>query len=70
MIAARGIKQEWIDLVLASPALSHPDAADTELEHRLAVISEYGGRVLRVIVRSKRGLAQVKVGTGSDRFDA
>ncbi len=51
VIAARGIKQEWVDFVLASPALSHPDAADADLEHRLAVIPEYGGRVLRVIVK-------------------
>jgi hypothetical protein len=51
VIHARGIKQEWVDLVLASPALTHPDAADAELEHRLAVIPEYGNRVLRVVLK-------------------
>jgi hypothetical protein len=51
VIAARGIKQEWVDFVLASPVLTHPDSADADLEHRLAVIHEYGGRVLRVIVK-------------------
>ena len=51
VIAERGIRQEWINFVLASPALSHPDVADKELEHRLAVIPEYGSRVLRVIMK-------------------
>lgn len=51
VISARGIKQEWIDFVLASPVLTHSDVVDAELEHRLAVISDYGNRVLRVIVK-------------------
>jgi len=51
VIAARRIKQEWIDAVLVNPARVHPDVLDAELEHRLAVIPEHGNRVLRVVVK-------------------
>ncbi|MBI4754285.1 MAG: DUF4258 domain-containing protein [Betaproteobacteria bacterium] len=59
VIAARKIKQEWIDSVLQHPILTQPDPADVELEHRLAVIADYGDRVLRVVC--KRETAPVMV---------
>lgn len=51
VIVARNIRQEWIEAVLACPAKIQPDADDAELEHRLAVVPEYGHRVLRVVVK-------------------
>jgi hypothetical protein len=39
-----------LEFVLANPQRVEPDRVDPELEHRLARISEYGDRVLRVIV--------------------
>jgi len=51
VIAVRNIKQVWIESVLTSPALVQPDADDAELEHRLAVIADYGNRVLRVVAK-------------------
>jgi len=53
------IRLEWLELVLASPQRVEPDRVDTELEHRLARISEYGGRVLRVIVNPTKMPLQV-----------
>lgn len=46
----RQLQQEWIERVIASPALIEPDETDPELEHRLGCISELADRVLRVIV--------------------
>jgi hypothetical protein len=51
VIAARNIRPEWIESALTHPALVQPDANDSELEHRLAVIADCGMRVLRVIVK-------------------
>lgn len=51
VIAARKIKPEWIEAALTRPAKVLPDAADAELEHCLAVIADYGDRVLRVVVK-------------------
>jgi hypothetical protein len=36
---------------LTGPALTQPDADVAELEHRLAIIADYGNRVLRVVVK-------------------
>lgn len=51
VIAARGIKDEWIAEVLQHPSLEHADLEDQGLEHRLAVISDFENRVLRVILK-------------------
>jgi hypothetical protein len=51
VIAARGIKHEWIAHAILQPAKSHADADDPLLEHRLAPIPAFGFRVLRVIFR-------------------
>ena len=48
-IAEREIPIEWIERVLTSPARRMPDRRDAALEHRLGVIDEFGGRVLRVV---------------------
>ncbi len=53
VIAARGIKHEWIEHAILHPSKVHADAADPMLEHHLAPISAFGFRVLRVIF--KRG---------------
>lgn len=37
--------------MLQQPERVEPDTVDAELEHRLGRIPEYGGRVLRVIVK-------------------
>jgi hypothetical protein len=48
-LARRGIALPWLELALASD-WREPDVLDDALEHRLAVIPEFGHRVLRVIV--------------------
>lgn len=49
-VAERQIPIEWIERVLSSPARRMPDRRDAALEHRLGVIEEHEGRVLRVVV--------------------
>ncbi|MHC4443476.1 MAG: DUF4258 domain-containing protein [Planctomycetota bacterium] len=49
-ISEREIPLEWMDRVLANPNRIEPDTQDDNLEHRLGVIHEYDGRVLRVII--------------------
>jgi hypothetical protein len=49
-LAKRQIREEWVDFVMRSPAWTEMDAIDPMLEHRLAPISEFDNRVLRVIV--------------------
>jgi hypothetical protein len=51
VIAARKIEPEWIEAALANPARVQVDVVDAELEHRMAVIADYGHRVLRVVVK-------------------
>ncbi|HUT51797.1 MAG TPA: DUF4258 domain-containing protein [bacterium] len=48
----RRIPREWMERVLSSPESSEPDSIDPELEHRLAPIEEFEGRILRVIVNT------------------
>jgi len=47
-IRERSIELEWIMRVLNDPALTEPDRLDPDAMHALAVIPEYGDRVLRV----------------------
>jgi len=42
----------WLERVLETPQHVEQDPIDPELEHRLGRIDEYGGRVLRVIVKT------------------
>ena len=47
---ARRITLEWLERALAAPDWTEPDDVDPALEHRFAVIHEFGDRVLHVIV--------------------
>lgn len=47
------IQESWLEQALSQPQRIEPDKVDPELEHRLVRISEYGGRVLRVIVNRR-----------------
>ena len=49
-LAKRKIDVEWLERTLAHPKRIEPDKTDPALEHRLAIISERGDRVLRIIV--------------------
>ena len=49
VVRERQIRMEWIAAVLAQPAISHPDKDDQAVQHVLARIPEFGGRVLRVV---------------------
>lgn len=46
----RGIPVAWLERALAEPERTERDPSDPELVHHLKVISEHGGRVLRVVV--------------------
>jgi len=54
VLAERGIARGWMEAVLDRPQKVEPDREDTELEHRLGRIAEYGNRVLRVVVDGKK----------------
>jgi hypothetical protein len=45
--------RDWLERVLASPALIEASITDPELESRFARIPEFGNRVLRVIVNTQ-----------------
>ena len=49
-IEERRISIEWLERVLAAPAMVEGDRDLPNLKHRLGAIEEYGGRVLRVII--------------------
>lgn len=49
-LARRQIPYAWVESVLSSPQEVENDTVDVSLEHRLAPIEEFGGRMLRVIV--------------------
>jgi hypothetical protein len=49
-LAKRQILEAWVDIAMRSPVWIEADAVDSLLEHRLVPISEFGNRVLRVIV--------------------
>lgn len=50
---ARGIRPVWLEQVVTHPQKSEPDRTDKTLTHHLGKITEYDGRVLRVVL-SKR----------------
>lgn len=49
VLAARSIKIEWLERVLAKPERIEADNDDPHLKHALRRIAEHGGRVLRVV---------------------
>ena len=49
-LVRRQISLDWVERVLGTPEATEADPLDPQLEHRLARITEVGGRVLRVIV--------------------
>ncbi|MFN0149676.1 MAG: DUF4258 domain-containing protein [bacterium] len=55
------IRLEWVERVIEGPERVEVDRVDAELEHRLGRVPEYGGRVLRVIVR--RGTSPLRIVT-------
>jgi hypothetical protein len=44
----------WVEQALTKPEVTEADPLDPDLEHRLARIPQFGNRVLRVIINSKR----------------
>jgi hypothetical protein len=58
-LVRRQIPLEWLERVLNAPEATEADPMDPELEHRLAQITEFGGRVLRVIVNCQTTPARV-----------
>ena len=49
----RKIPVEWVERVMAEPALHTPDPNDPELERFFGSVSERGDRVLRVVVNTR-----------------
>ena len=46
----RGILDDWVARTFSSPELTRPDPKDGQVEQRFRRISEFGGRILRVVV--------------------
>ena len=49
----RGVTLPYIEATLAAPAIVMPDKKDPSLTRSYRAISEFGGRVLRVVHRPK-----------------
>ena len=49
----REISPAWIEKAVTEPEATEADNVDSDLEHRLRHIPEFGNRVLRVIVNDK-----------------
>ncbi len=54
MLEKRRIQTAWLEQALTAPELAEADPVDPDLEHRLARIPDFGGRVLRVIVNGQK----------------
>jgi Domain of unknown function (DUF4258) len=52
VIEEREIRLEWMERVLINPALTEPAESDLALENRFGRITEFGNRVLRVVVNT------------------
>ena len=48
----RGIRLEWVERVLREPTRTEAEPGDPSLQRRYCAISEYGDRVLRVVVNT------------------
>ncbi|CAI2718672.1 DUF4258 domain-containing protein [Nitrospina watsonii] len=53
MLQEREIAVEWLEKVLDKPRAVYPDPVDDALEHRLGVVTEAQGRVLRIVVDAR-----------------
>lgn len=53
-IQKRQIQLAWLEQALVAPEMTEADPVDADLEHRLARIPEFGHRVLRVIVNTRK----------------
>ena len=49
----RAIPMEWVEWVIAKPALREPDPTDPEVERFFRRIPEQGERVLRVAINTR-----------------
>lgn len=49
----RRIQLAWVEQAFSTPEVTESDPVDSDLEHRLARIPEFGNRVLRVVVNGK-----------------
>lgn len=45
----RGIRLEWVEAAIHSPAWTEPEPRDSSAERRFARIDDFAGRVLRVV---------------------
>ena len=52
-LVKRRIPKDWVERVVAQPALRIPDPNDAELERFFGGIPEQGGRVLPVVVNTR-----------------
>ncbi len=52
VIKERGIAMQWVESTINNPQITVSKTSDG-LEHRLAVIPDYGRRVLRVIINPR-----------------
>ena len=52
VMAERGISVEWVERVVAAPALRSPDPNDPAVERFFGRIAERDGRALRVVVNT------------------
>ena len=50
VLVERQIPVEWLERALHEPVLREPDPNDASLERRYRPITEFDGRVLRVVV--------------------
>jgi uncharacterized DUF497 family protein len=53
VLEEREIAVDWMERVLANPALIERSATQRELENRFGKIAEFGDRVLRVVVNTQ-----------------
>lgn len=58
VIKERGILMRWVESTIKHPHRTTSTTSDG-LEHRLAVIPDYGGRVLRVIINQRKSPIRV-----------
>lgn len=58
-INERGISIQWIEKTLYHPTRVEPHESDPELSYALAVISEYGNRVLRVVYKTSENPVKI-----------
>lgn len=52
VLAERHIPVEWLERALHEPVLRKPEPNDASLERRYCPITEFNGRVLRVVVNT------------------